>query len=142
MVQLQSEAIDFQAVTDAVRSPSAGAVCLFLGTVREMTGGQRTRALTYEAHATLAGQMLHEVEAETRDRWPVTHIQLVHRTGYLAVGEISVAVAVSSPHRKDAFAACQYAMDRIKEIVPIWKQDHNEAGTSQWIHPLEGTPQP
>ncbi len=135
MIRLQTEPIDYHAVTEAVRSPAAGAVCLFLGTVREMTGSQRTIALTYEAHGSLALKMMAEVEAETRSKWPVTEVALIHRTGYLTLGEISVAVAVSSAHRKDAFAACQYAMDRLKEIVPIWKQDHDAAGGTSWVHP-------
>lgn len=135
MIRLQIEPIDYHALTEAVRSDQCGAVCLFLGTVREFTGPEQTVALTYEAHATLAPQLLTQVESETRDRWPVHEIMLVHRTGRLGLGEISVAVAVSTAHRTDAFAACQYAIDRLKEIVPIWKQDHSLAGDATWIHP-------
>lgn len=135
MIRIQSEPIDYHAATEEVRSHAAGAVCLFLGTVREMTGGQRTIALTYEAHERMALQSMAEVESETRSRWPVVEMALIHRTGYLSLGEISVVVVVSSPHRKDAFAACQYAMDRLKEMVPIWKQDHDAEGETSWVHP-------
>jgi molybdopterin synthase catalytic subunit len=135
MIRLQSEPIDYAVVTELVRSHAAGAVCLFLGTVREMTGDQRTLALTYEAHPTLTTKLMAELETETRSRFSITDIALVHRVGYLTLGEISVAVAVSSPHRKDAFAACQSAIDRLKEIVPIWKQDHDATGETSWVHP-------
>lgn len=135
MIRLQTEPIDYPALTEAVRHHNAGAVCIFLGTVREFTGTEQTSALTYEAHPILAPQLLAQVESETRNRWPVQEIMLVHRTGYLGLGEISVAVVVSTGHRKDAFAACQYAIDRLKEIVPIWKQDHGVDGSNTWIHP-------
>jgi molybdopterin synthase catalytic subunit len=122
-------------LTEAVRSNQCGAVCLFLGTVREMTEGKRTEALAYEAHPTLAAKMMEQVESETRGRWPVQDIILVHRTGYLGLGEVSVAVAVSCPHRHQAFEACRYAIDRLKEIVPIWKQEHWAGGGTEWVHP-------
>jgi len=135
MIGMQSEPIDYTALTEAVRSPQCGAVCLFLGTVREMTEGKRTVALTYEAHETLAARIMEQVESETRSRWPVHDIMLVHRTGHLTLGEISVAVAVSCPHRHQAFDACRYAIDRLKEIVPIWKQEHRAEGGTEWVHP-------
>jgi molybdopterin synthase catalytic subunit len=137
MVRLQSDPIDYVAITEAVRSPLCGAVCLFLGTVREFTGGKRTQALTYEAHPTLAQKLLEQLEAETRARGPVHEVHIVHRLGHHDLGEISVAVAVSSPHREQAFEACRYAMDRLKEIVPIWKQEHGADGESQWVHPAK-----
>jgi molybdopterin synthase catalytic subunit len=108
---------------------------LFLGTVREMTEGKRTDALTYEAHPSLAAKLMAQVEGETRGRWPVHEIILVHRTGHLSLGEVSVAVAVSCPHRHQAFDACRYAIDRLKEVVPIWKQEHWASGGTEWVHP-------
>lgn len=135
MVKLQNEPIDYQALTEAVRSTSSGAVCLFLGTVREFTGSQQTVALTYEAHPKLAVQLLAQVESEVHARWPVKQVAIVHRTGRLELGEISVAIAIGSPHRAEAFAACQYAMERIKEIVPIWKEELGPEGTREWVHP-------
>lgn len=135
MIRLQENAIDYHALTEAVRSNQSGAVCLFLGTVREMTQGQRTQSLTYEAHPHLAEKLMLQVEQETRQQWPLYEIILVHRTGHLPLGEISVAVAVSSGHREQAFAACRFAIDRLKEIVPIWKQEHWADGRTEWVHP-------
>src|SRR5258708_3133005 len=123
MIHLQTEPIDYHALTEAVRSNNCGAVCLFLGAVREFTGTEQTKSLVYEAHPTLAPQLLTQVETETRSKWPIHEIMLVHRTGHLDLGEISVAVAVSAGHREQAFAACKFAIDRLKEIVPIWKQE-------------------
>ena len=135
MVRIQSEAIDYHALTEEVRSTQCGAVCLFLGTVREFTNGEQTQALAYEGHPILAAQLLAQVEAETRSQWPVHELMLVHRIGHLELGEISVAVAVSTGHREQAFASCQFAIDRLKEIVPIWKQEHRANGSSEWVHP-------
>ncbi len=135
MIRLQHEPIDYFQMTQAVRSPACGAVCLFLGTVREMTGNKKTIALGYEAHETLAPKLLEQVESETRQQWPVYEIMIAHRLGRLGLGEISVAVAVSCPHRHQAFEACRHAIDRLKEIVPIWKQEHWADGSTQWVHP-------
>src|SRR5439155_7270211 len=98
MIQLTRDPIDHAALTEAVRRPSCGAVALFLGTVRDLTGDQVTVALDYEAYPEMAEKMLAQVEAEVRERWTVGDVCLVHRLGRLAVGEVSVAVAVSCPH--------------------------------------------
>ncbi len=135
MIRLQTEPIDYAAVTEAVRSPAAGAVVLFLGTVRELTDGRRTTYLAYEAYPAMAQKKLAEIETEVRQRWPVVDVALVHRLGRLDLGEISVAVAVSAAHRAEAFEAARYAMDRIKVVVPIWKQENWDDGTKVWIHP-------
>ena len=135
MVRLTSDVIDFSSLVDSVRRPECGAVVLFLGTVRERTGDQRTAALDYEAYVPMAEAQLAQVEAETRARWPIADIALVHRLGHLVVGEVSVAVAVSSPHRAEAFAAGQYAIDRLKEVVPIWKRENSPSGEQHWVHP-------
>jgi molybdopterin synthase catalytic subunit len=92
-------------------------------------------ALDYEAYPAMAEKKLAQVEQETRDRWPVGDVALVHRLGRLEVGEVSVAVAVSCPHRAEAFEACRYAIDRLKEVVPIWKKDILPGGASEWVHP-------
>lgn len=135
MVRIQAEVIDYQTLTETVRSNHCGAVCLFLGTVREFTRGLQTKSLNYEAHPTMTSKLLAQVETETRCKWPLREIVLVHRVGHLELGEISVAVAVSSEHRAQAFAACQFAIDRLKEIVPIWKQEHWLDGRTEWVHP-------
>lgn len=143
MVRLTAEVIDYQALTEAVRTPHAGGVVTFLGTVRDLTDGRVTTALDYEAHPALAEKTMREIERETRQRWPVCEIALVHRVGRLGVGEVSVAAAVSCPHRAEAFEACRYAIDRLKEVVPLWKQENWADGTTEWIHPtLPNEPTP
>ena len=140
MILLTSDPIDYHTLTERVRRPGCGGVVLFLGTVRDRTGDQLTSALDYEAYPGMAEKMLSQVEAETRASWPVGDIALVHRLGRLDVGEVSVAVAVSCPHRVEAFEACRYAIDRLKEVVPIWKKDIGPDGQSDWVHPTrEGT---
>lgn len=135
MIELTRDEIDFAAVTEAVRSPTCGAVVLFLGTVREMTGNQRTLRLGYDAYTEMAEAKLAELEAEARRRWPLHEVRLVHRLGILELGEVSVAVAVGSAHRADAFEAGRWLIDRLKETVPIWKQEHWADGTTEWVHP-------
>src|SRR5580704_6968323 len=114
MIALTNDVIDHDALTEQVRRPNCGAVVTFLGTVRDLTGDRVTVALDYEAYPAMAEKKLTEIEQETRQRWPVGDIVMVHRLGRLEVGEVSVAVAVSSPHRGDAFDACRFAIDRLK----------------------------
>jgi len=83
----------------------------------------------------MAEKKLAEIEQETRARWPVGDMAIIHRLGHLEIGEISVAVAVSCPHRAEAFEACRYAIERLKEKVPIWKKENWADGTSEWVHP-------
>ena len=135
MVRLTHDPIDFTALTQAVRSPHCGAVALFLGTVRDLTGDEVTEFLEYEAYPPMAEKKLNEIEAEVRGRWKLGEVAMVHRLGRLGVGEISVAVAVSAPHRDAAFAACRFAIDTLKQVVPIWKKDLASVGTGSWIHP-------
>lgn len=140
MIRLTREPIDYHALTEQVRRADCGAVALFLGTVREVTEGRVTTALDYEAYPGMAEKKLGQIEAETRERWPIGDIALIHRLGHLDLGDISVAVAVSCPHRAAAFEACRYAIDRLKQIVPIWKKENWADGTTEWVHP-DGTSQ-
>jgi molybdopterin synthase catalytic subunit len=135
MIQLTTEPIDYHALTEQVRRNDCGAVVTFLGTVRELTDGKLTVALDYEAYPAMAEKKMAEIEAETRQRWPVGEIALIHRLGHLELGDLSVAVAVSCPHRGQAFDACRYAIDRLKEIVPIWKKENWADGRTEWVHP-------
>jgi molybdopterin synthase catalytic subunit len=135
MIALTHDAIDHHALTEQVRRPNCGAVVTFLGTVRDLTGDRVTVALDYEAYPGMAEKKLAEIEAETRSKWPVGDIALVHRLGHLDVGDVSVAVAVSCPHRAEAFEACRYAIDRLKELVPIWKKENWSDGSTEWVHP-------
>jgi molybdopterin synthase catalytic subunit len=130
MVLLTRDPIDFAALTESARDPHCGGVVLFLGTVRDLTGDDRTDFLDYEAYPGMAEKKLAEVEVEVRAKWPdVGGVALVHRLGRLGVGEVSVAVAVSCPHRAEAFAAARFAIDAVKDRVPIWKKDNGET----WI---------
>ena len=135
MVSLTDKSIDAAAVLRQVASNDAGAVVLFLGTTREFTQGRRTISLDYECYPEMAEKKLNELDAEARRRWPLTGCSIVHRLGHLELGEASIAIAVSSPHRHDAFAAGQWLIDTIKEVVPIWKQENWADGTSEWVHP-------
>jgi molybdopterin synthase catalytic subunit len=130
MVRLQREPIDLAAVSDV--SPADGALCLFVGVVRNETGGKAVVRLEYEAYEEMALEVLAEIEAETRRRWPISELRIVHRLGRLAIGEASVAVAVASPHRAEAFAACRYAIDTLKHRAPIWKKEFFEGG-AVWV---------
>jgi molybdopterin synthase catalytic subunit len=135
MIKITAEPIDYVAVTDLVRSPLAGAVCTFLGTVREFTGDRRTVALAYESYPEMALKKMAELEEEARRRWPVIELALVHRVGNLELGEVSVAVAVSCPHRHESFEACRWLIDTLKQVVPIWKKEIWADGNEEWVHP-------
>ena len=135
MIRLTHDVIDYHELTESVRRNHCGAVVTFLGTVRDLTDGLVTTALDYEAYPGMAEKKLAEIEADTRSRWPVGEIALVHRLGHLEVGEVSVAVAVSCPHRAEAFEACLHAIDRLKELVPIWKKENWADGRTEWVHP-------
>ena len=140
MIELTHAPIDHAAITDRVRSNLAGAVCSFLGTVREMTAGRRTSSLDYEAYPEMALKTLADLEAEARRRWPVIDCAIVHRLGHHDLGAISVVVAVSCPHRHQAFDACRWLIDTLKEVVPIWKKEVWADGTEEWVHPGQAGP--
>ena len=135
MVELTDKAIDFAQLIEYVRSPQAGAVVFFLGTVRELTRGRRTTALDYDAYPEMAIAKLQELEDEAKRQWPIAKAGIVHRLGHLELGDVSVAVAVSCPHRQQAFAAGKFLIDRLKEFVPIWKKENWSDGTTEWVHP-------
>jgi molybdopterin synthase catalytic subunit len=135
MITLVQEPIDTAAILREVQSPLAGAVVLFLGTTREVTGEKRTVSLDYECYPEMAQRKLEELAAEARRRWPLCECAIVHRLGHLPIGDASVAVAVSAPHRREAFEAGQWLIDTLKQIVPIWKQENWADGTSEWVHP-------
>ena len=135
MIQLNHDPIDSSEVLESVQSPEAGAVVLFLGTTREFTAGRQTESLDYESYGEMAVRKLEELEQQARQRWSLTEVTIVHRLGHLEICEASVAIAVSAPHRKDAFTAGQWLIDTLKEIVPIWKKENWADGTSEWVHP-------
>jgi len=135
MLALTSQPIDTTAVLAAVSTPAAGAVVLFLGTTREFTNGRQTVFLEYDCYPQMAEKKLAELATEAKSRWPLTGVAIVHRLGHVPLGEASVAIAVSSPHRKAAFAAGEWLIDTLKEIVPIWKKENWADGTCDWVHP-------
>ena len=142
MIELVTDTIDTNAVLAHVASPEAGAVVLFLGTTRRTTEGRETASLDYECYHEMALAKLAELKAEAVRRWPLLECAIVHRVGHLELGEASVAVAVSTPHRQAAFEAGQWLIDTLKQVVPIWKKENWADGTTQWVHPgLEVPPQ-
>lgn len=137
MTHLTPDPIDPAAVLAAVRHPHCGGVVLFLGTVRDLTGDVATAHLDYDAYPPMAAKVFAEIETHVRAMWPVGGVAIAHRVGRLGVGDVAVAVAVSCPHRAEAFAACRYAIDAVKALVPIWKRETAPDGTGDWVHPGE-----
>ncbi|MCA9042360.1 MAG: molybdenum cofactor biosynthesis protein MoaE [Planctomycetaceae bacterium] len=134
-IELTHDVIQTDNVYNLVASKEAGAVVLFLGTVREMTAGRQTVALDYDAYPEMAQAQMESLAQETEEKWPIVELAIVHRLGHLELGEISVAVAVSTPHRRDAFEAGQFLIDELKVRVPIWKKENWSDGTTEWVHP-------
>jgi molybdopterin synthase catalytic subunit len=132
VVRLQHDPIDVAAMTAAVRGDGDGAVALFLGTVRNLNAGRSVLFLEYEAYAAMAEREMARIAEEARARFGVSAVDVVHRIGRLEIGEVSVAVAVASPHRADALEACRFVIDTLKATVPIWKREHFEGG-EVWI---------
>ena len=130
--ELSKKPIDIQSVIDKVVSRNAGAVTTFIGIVREMTKGKKTLFLIYDAYEAMAVKKLEQIGAEISERWPDANTAITHRTGKLEITDVAVVIAVSTPHRNDAYEANRYAIERIKEIVPIWKKEHWEDG-EKWI---------
>ena len=124
--------IESDALYREVLKESDGAVVTFCGVVRDHSGDSRTDHLVYEAYPPMAEKKMAEIGGEIRNRWEVGDVAILHRTGRLEIGEISVLIAVASPHRGDGFEACRYAIDRLKEIVPIWKKEVTPEG-EYWL---------
>jgi molybdopterin synthase catalytic subunit len=127
--------LDGQQLLAAVASPAAGANVLFLGTTRGITDGVETVELDYEAHEPMAVAALESLREEAVRRFALTDCRIGHRLGVVAVGEASVAIATSAPHRREAFAAAEWLMERIKADVPIWKCEVTADGARAWVHP-------
>jgi molybdopterin synthase catalytic subunit len=130
--RVQEAPIDAREVESMVLDAGAGAVVTFSGTVRDHGRGQSVSLLEYEAYAPAAERMMEQVGEEIAAQWPVIKVAMVHRTGALTVGEVSVVIAIASAHRDAAFEASRYAIERLKEIVPIWKKEHYDDGAT-WL---------
>ncbi|MBI4514779.1 MAG: molybdenum cofactor biosynthesis protein MoaE [Deltaproteobacteria bacterium] len=132
MFEIVTHAIALGPLLAAVSDPAAGAVVTFLGTTRNENEGRRVTELEYEAYPEMAVAELCKIGDTAKARWPIHAIAIVHRIGVVPIGEASVAIAVSAGHRAAAFEACRFAIDRLKEVVPIWKKEHFEGG-EVWI---------
>lgn len=131
--------IDINELVACVTHPEAGAIALFIGTTRNHNEGRRVIALDYEAYAEMAEKELARIGADAAKKWPITRMAIAHRVGPVQIGEASVIIAVSSPHRDAAFAASRFAIEEIKKTVPIWKKEVYEGG-EVWIGTQTGEP--
>jgi molybdopterin synthase catalytic subunit len=131
--------IDPRNVLRSVSDRSAGGTVMFLGTIRNRSEGRQVRGLEYEVYKEMAERRMLEIEKKVRAKWPVKGVTMVHRYGRLKVGEVSVAVAVSSEHRAEAFEACRYAIDALKHTLPLWKKEQFAGGETSWVkgEPIE-----
>jgi molybdopterin synthase catalytic subunit len=126
--------LDLAAVYQFADDPANGAVVLMSGTVRNQTDGAAVKFLEYQAYEPMAIAIFRNIAQQIRQRWPeANRVVIHHRTGLLGIGEISVLVAVGCPHRSEAFAACQFAIDTLKHEAPIWKKEHWQNGASSWV---------
>jgi molybdopterin synthase catalytic subunit len=137
--EIVTRPIDVAAVTAAAAHPAAGATVTFLGTTRNHNDGRQVIRLEYEAYHDMALAEMRKIGDTARHRWPIERIAIVHRIGVVPIGEASVAIAVSAGHRVAAFEACHFAIDRLKQVVPIWKKEHFEGGEI-WIGSQTGVP--
>ncbi len=135
-IQLTENILNPDDALKAVSDPSAGGTTVFVGTVRNMTKGKKVVKLEFEGYAPMAKKEMKKIAEQVVLKWNALHVSIHHRTGILDVGEIPVVIAVSTPHRKAAFEACEYAIDTLKETVPIWKKEIFEDGEI-WVaaHP-------
>ncbi len=132
MYQISKEPIVIQEVVDKVVQREAGAIATFIGTVRELTHGKKTLYLIYEAYEPMAIKKLEQIGEEVKQKWPGAEVAITHRVGKLDITDIAVVTAVSTPHRAASYEASRYIIERIKEIVPIWKKEHWEDG-EEWV---------
>jgi len=133
LVRITADPLSVDEALAAVADPSAGGTCVFIGTVRDHSDSGRVTGLRYEAWEELAITRLQELAGELGDKWPVKKVAILHRTGDLTVGEASVVIACSAPHRADAFEACRQGIERLKEDVPIWKKEELVTGDAHWV---------
>jgi MoaE-MoaD fusion protein len=137
---ITAEPLDTEALVSAVATDRCGAVATFVGLVRDHNAGRRVEWLDYEAYPELALKTLARIGAEAAVQWPDVELAIHHRTGRVDIGEASVAIAAASPHRADAFAACRYAIERVKQIAPVWKHEHFDGG-EVWIEGATADPE-
>jgi len=136
VIQVKQTALDPKVCEQFVGDPAVGGIVTFIGTVRNQTKEKPVLRLEFEAYEPMAISEMRKIAETIKDKWSATKVSIHHRVGVLAIEEIAVVIAVSTPHRKAAFAACQYAIDTLKETVPIWKKEIFEDG-EVWVaaHP-------
>ena len=139
LFELTVDPLDARRLEAAVADKGAGAICTFTGVVRDSSRGRSVTHLEYEAYAEMATAEMRKIGDEIGEKWPEARVAMAHRTGRLEIGEASVVVSVSCPHRAEAIAACKWGIDRLKESVPIWKKEHAADGT-YWIEGDEAKP--
>jgi molybdopterin synthase catalytic subunit len=139
-VAITNAPLDLQVLTALVGAAGDGAIASFVGIVRDHNLGRRVLFLEYEAYEALAVKALERIVAEAHEAWPDTRVAVHHRVGRLEIGDASVVIAAASPHRAHAFAACRYAIERVKQIVPIWKREHFDGG-EVWLEGATADPQ-
>ena len=135
MVEITNQPIDTKNILQSVQSDRAGASILFLGTTRQFTEGRETVEVDYECYHEMAIKKMSQLRYRAFEKWPIEHCAIVHRIGSVPVGEASVAIAVSTPHRASSFEAAEWLINRLKIEVPIWKRECFADGTQEWIHP-------
>jgi len=138
LCKITKDSIDMRDLTNFVADPGAGALTTFVGTTRNTNEGRQVVRLEYECYPGMAEKEMSKIAAEALNRWPIKKIAMVHRLGRVDIGEASVAIAVSSSHRHAAFDACHYAINQLKETVPIWKKELYEGG-ELWVGSQTGT---
>ncbi|KAL5005251.1 hypothetical protein ScPMuIL_018707 [Solemya velum] len=131
-VEITVDKLNVERIQSSVASPKCGAISLFIGTTRDHFDGKEVVQLEYEAYRPMAEKKMKEICQQIRDKWPVENISVVHRVGVVPVCEASIVIALSSPHRKEAMEAVQFAIDTLKATVPIWKKELYGDGTSSW----------
>lgn len=136
MIRLQEDKINVEDVISSVQSPDAGAIDVFIGTVRNQTKNKAVIHLEFEAYESMAIAEIMKIVSRAKSTWPILNISVVHAVGKLEIGDIPVVIAVSTAHRKAAFEACEFVIDELKKTVPIWKREFFEDG-DQWVsaHP-------
>ena len=137
-IEIQYNPLDASAAHTFLESPSAGGTAVFVGTTRQWTDGKETARLEYDSYAPMALKKMKQLAEHAQKKWEAIRVCLIHRLGEVPIGEASVITGVSAAHRKEAFEACRYLIDTLKEDVPIWKREHYTGGGTEWI----GTPDP
>ena len=144
--EITADPLDPGRMLDRVGAPEDGAVLLFLGTVRNHADGRSVSGMRYEGYEEMALEVLRRIAGEASERFSTPHLAVIHRLGTLEIGEVSVVVAVSSPHRAEAYGASRYVMEEIKRRLPVWKKEFYVEGAAEWVRgtvpPADGSPAP